>query len=223
MSTALFVERDAERGGLLGEPVGPLAPGRRDHGVGASTTRTVRELDAGDAPALDDDARRTSVSVRNVDARRSSSTRMASSTCGRAVGAEVADAHRHEPHARQRRLPAEPLGGLCVGTVHLGGGAELEPERVGVVEQVLELVASDVVAEPAADLGGERELAVRERARAAPAGHDVAGRAVRRRRSGAPGSGAWRCAWPFSTMSTRVDPARASARARRRCRRGRRR
>ena len=37
-------------------------------------------------------------------------------------------------------------------------------------------VAGDVVAEPPADLGRERELAVREGARAAPPGHDVAGR-----------------------------------------------
>jgi hypothetical protein len=62
--------------------------------------------------------------------------------------------------------------------VNLSGRAKLEPEPVGVVEQRLQLLARHKVAEPTADLGGERELAVREGASAAPPGHDVAGLAA---------------------------------------------
>ena len=139
--------------------------------------RAVGKLDAGDPLVARQDAARRDLRA-DVDALLGEVHAHRLEHDRRAVGAQVADGHGHELHARERGLALQRRRGRSVRTVDLVSRAELEPQVVRVADQLCERRVVDEVGQPAAHLGGERELAVRERARPAPAGHDVAGAAA---------------------------------------------
>ena len=166
----------AEPATFVDEPRRALAPGRENDGVGADSGCRRCSHTGGravlDRDALDGGAGAHRDARFEVDAH-------GREDVGGAVAAHVAHRRGDQRHA----VRAGP-GGEMASTAGLMapctwvGRAEVDPDVVDVVHEVGQGVVADELAEPAADLGRERELAVGEGAGAAPAAGDVARRAV---------------------------------------------
>src|SRR5665647_1582701 len=167
---------DAQAFALVHQPAGALAPGGDDDGVGGELAAAVED-DAGSAQvafagsllgedALDPDA------GAHGDALLKLLTHARENVVG-ALRAHVAHRRGHERHAVQQRLTAD-LVRLRAAAVDLIGGAVFQPDAVHVLDELAQALLGHELVEPAADLGGERELAVAEGAGAAPAAGDVA-------------------------------------------------
>ena len=95
----------------------------------------------------------------------------------RLLGAEVADGAVDELQPRLDGALADVLDlGALVDALDLGVGAKFQVDAVGVVDEGLGQLLANEVGQLAADLAGQRQLAVRERPRAGKPGGDGAGR-----------------------------------------------
>ena len=93
----------------------------------------------------------------------------------RLLGAEVADRAVDQAQARADGARADALDLLRVlKALDVLIGAELEINAVGIVDDLLRLPLADKRGQVAADIAAQRELAVRECARAGETGRDVA-------------------------------------------------
>ena len=93
----------------------------------------------------------------------------------RLLGAEVADRAVDQTQARADGARADLLDLLRIlQALDVLVRAELQIDAVGVVDELLRLLLADEGGQVAADIAAQRELAVRERARAGETGRDVA-------------------------------------------------
>ena len=93
----------------------------------------------------------------------------------RLLGAEVADRAVDQAQARADGARADLLDLLRIlQALDVLVRAELQIDAVGVVDELLRLLLADEGGQVAADIAAQRELAVRERARAGETGRDVA-------------------------------------------------
>lgn len=93
----------------------------------------------------------------------------------RLLGAEVADRAVDQAQARADGARADALDlPPCSQGPDVLIGAELEINAVGIVDDLLRLPLADKRGQVAADIAAQRELAVRECARAGETGRDVA-------------------------------------------------
>ena len=93
----------------------------------------------------------------------------------RLLGAEVADRAVNQAQARADSARADTLDLLRVlKALNVLIGAKLKINAVGIVDDLLRLPLADERGQVAADIAAQRELAVRERARAGETGRDVA-------------------------------------------------
>ena len=97
----------------------------------------------------------------------------------RLLGAQMADGAVHQLQTRMDGVFADLLDVLTgVNALHMGVGAELQIDLIGVVDELLRKLLSDEGGQVAAHLIGQAQLAVRERARTGKAGGDGAGGAA---------------------------------------------
>jgi len=167
---------DAQPFALVDEPGRAVASGSGDHGVGGDA-RAVGEDDARGAqvpltgPFLGEDTLDHRLGAhRDVVAQ--VVTHRLEDLVG-ALGAHVTHRRGDESHAVQESVAADLLD-LLAAAVQLFRRAVVDPDAVDVADQRPELSLVHELVEPAADLGRDRQLAVRESAGAAPAAGDVA-------------------------------------------------